>query len=218
MKKFREFLLILGGLLTTAGGFFYVLGARPVYKALFIWLSVPGLIIVTLVVLLYLYAWVLHRSDGDEPRSCIALTKATLRKAIATGDYPIADLLINNIGQISAFNLRITLGSALLGGRERKKAKKGVLPKAEAVSFSGGFLELKGGAGVAFDSSLPRDPENLSASEITSIEQDVQTFYIWGEVLYDDMSRKDRSSKVCAFTNDITATQLALCSKGNRTN
>jgi hypothetical protein len=217
MKKFREFLAYLGALLTTAGGFFYVLEGRPIYKALFIWLSVPGLIILTLVLLLYLYEWVLHRSAADEPRSCIALTKATLRKAIATGDYPIADLRINNIGQIPAFNLRITLGSTLLGGRERKKAKKGVLPKAEAVSFDRG-LDLKGGELVQFDSSLPSDPKTLSASEITSIEQDVQTFYIWGEIFYDDMSRKDRSSKFCAFTNDTTDTQLALCSKGNQTN
>ena len=216
MKKFREFLAYLGALLTTAGGFFYVLEGPPIYKALFIWLSVPGLIILTLVLLLYLYEWVSHRSAADEPWSCIVLTKATLRKAIATGDYPIADLLINNIGQISAVNLRITLGSALLGGRERKKAKTGVLPKAEGVSFKG--PDLKGGEVVGFDSSLPNDPKKLSASEITSLEQDVQSFYIWGEVLYDDMSRKGRSSKFSAFTNDITDTQLALCSKGNRTN
>jgi hypothetical protein len=140
-----------------------------------------------------------------------------LRKAIATGDYPIADLLMNNIGQISAVNLRITLGSALLGGKERKKAKTGVLPKAEDVNFKG-RSDLKGGEVVGFDSSLPNDPKKLSASEITSLEQDVQSFYIWGEVFYDDMSRKGRSSKFCAFTNDINDTQLALCSKGNRTN
>jgi hypothetical protein len=53
-----------------------------------------------------------------------------LRKAIATGDYPIADLLINSIGQISAVNLRITPG-----GVGTRPDTQGLQPETAAYVF-----------------------------------------------------------------------------------
>jgi hypothetical protein len=130
--------------------------------------------------------------------------------------FPIARITIKNSGQIDALNLKASIGRGFLKGRERDRIKNGRLPASELCGDIP-ILEVKD-RGRYFESQAESTPyDNWEDSEIRTLTiKGEYTFYVWGEISYDDVLGNEYIFQYCAFAKDITSTQLTFCANANK--
>jgi hypothetical protein len=144
-------------------------------------------------------------------RPYIVITDIHLESPINSGKPPIVLCMMENTGATPAFNMTVEYNVALVKGKPKENAEKGLMPENPPVdSKSVGVIVPGQSANFRTPPLVYKDAEQKMIALRGQFG-----FYVWGEINYTDSANKPHFTEFCYYSNDITNTSLVLCGQGN---